>query len=80
MSSALQETLIRFDSRRRLAEIKCPTLVVVGPADQGDLRQAKMLHTGIKGSQIVAIDKADHALLWAHAGEFVNVVEEFLKS
>ena len=79
MPSVLRETLTRFDSRRRLAEIKCPTLIVVGPADHGDLRQAKMLHNGITGSRIAAIDGADHALLWAHTDEFVRIVEEFLK-
>ncbi len=80
MSSVLRETLTRFDSRRRLSEIKCPTLIVVGPHDHGDLRQANMLHEGITGSQIAAIEGADHALLWAHTEEFGRIVEEFLRS
>lgn len=79
MLSALQETLIRFDSRHRLVEIKCPTLVVAGSLDHGDLRQAKMLHDGIAGSQLAIISNADHALIWAHTDEFVRIVEEFLK-
>jgi pimeloyl-ACP methyl ester carboxylesterase len=79
MLSALRETVIRFDSRSRLAEIKCPTLIVVGPLDHGDLRQAKMLHDGITGSQLVIINNADHALMWGHTDEFLQSVEEFLK-
>ncbi len=80
MATVLRETLTRFDSRCRLAEIKCPTLIVVGPADHGDLRQANMLHDGISGSQVAAIKGADHALLWAHTEEFEHVVEEFVNS
>ena len=38
-----------------------------------------MLHEGIKGSEMVIVDNADHALLWAHTSEFLSIVEEFLK-
>ncbi len=79
MLSALRETLIRFDSRPRLREIKCPTLIVAGSLDRGDVRQAKMLHDGISGSHLTIISNADHALIWAHTDEFVRSVEEFLK-
>jgi pimeloyl-ACP methyl ester carboxylesterase len=78
MLSALQGTLIRFDSRDRLAEIKCRTLIVAGSLDHGDMRQAKMLHEGIAGSQLSVMTNADHALIWAHTDEFVRVVEGFL--
>jgi 3-oxoadipate enol-lactonase len=71
--------LLGFDSRRRLGEIKCPTLVIAGSLDHGDTRQATMMHEGIAGSQLVVIDNADHALIWAHADEFVRIVEEFLR-
>jgi 3-oxoadipate enol-lactonase len=54
-----------FDSRRRLAEIKCPTLVVAASRDEAvPLHHAKMLHDGITGSKLVIIDGADHALIW----------------
>jgi len=68
-----------FDSRRRLAEITCPTLVVAGSADEAvPLHHAKMLHDGIAGSQLVVIDGADHALIWARPDELVRVAEGFL--
>jgi pimeloyl-ACP methyl ester carboxylesterase len=67
-----------FDSRRRLAEITCPTLVLAASDDAAvPFHHAKMLHDGIKGSQLVVIDKADHALIWERPDEFVRVVEEF---
>jgi len=70
---------IAFDSRRRLPEIKCPTLVLAGSNDTAvPFYHAKMLHDGIKGSQLVVIDSVDHALIWQRPGEFVRVVEEFL--
>ncbi len=68
-----------FDSSRRLAEIKCPTLVVAASNDEAvPLHHAKMLHDGIAGSQIVVIDGATHALIWMHSDEFVRVVDKFL--
>ena len=50
MVSAWRETM-PFDSRPRLAEIQCPTLVVAGSDDQAaPVHHARMLHTGIPGS------------------------------
>jgi pimeloyl-ACP methyl ester carboxylesterase len=78
MASAWRVAM-EFDSRRRLAEITSPTLVVAASNDTAvPLYHAKMLHHGIKGSQLVVIDAADHALIWEHPDEFVRVVEEFL--
>jgi pimeloyl-ACP methyl ester carboxylesterase len=80
MLTAWKETMA-FDSRKRLVEIKCPTLVIAGSNDQGvPIHHAKMLHDGIPGSQLVTIDGADHALIWTHTDEFVRVTEEFLGS
>ena len=80
MLTAWKETMA-FDSRKRLAEIRCPTLVIAGSNDQGvPIHHAKMLHDGIHGSQLVIIDGADHALIWTHTDELVRVTEEFLGS
>jgi len=80
MLTAWRETMA-FDSRRRLGDIKCPTLIVAGSNDQGvPIHHAKMLHDGIPGSQLVIIDGADHALIWTHSDEFVRVTDEFLRS
>jgi len=80
MLTAWRETMA-FDSRHRLAEIRCPTLVIAGSNDVGvPIHHAKMLHDGIPSSQLVIIDGADHALIWTHPDEFMRVTDEFLRS
>jgi 3-oxoadipate enol-lactonase len=69
-----------FDSRSRLAEIHCPTLVVAGSIDNAvPFHHAQMLHDGIAGSRLVVVDGAGHTLLWTHADELVRVVDGFLE-
>jgi pimeloyl-ACP methyl ester carboxylesterase len=80
MLSAWKETMA-FDSRDRLAEIRCPTLVIAGSKDVAvPIHHAKMLHDGVAGSQLVVIDGAGHDFLWSHSEEFVRVTDEFLTS
>ncbi len=70
-----------FDSRRRLAQIRCPTLIVAGSNDNAvPIHHAKTLHNGIPGSQLVLIDGADHALLWTHSNELMRATDEFLSA
>jgi 3-oxoadipate enol-lactonase len=78
MVSAWREAMA-FDSRRRLADIKCPTLVVAASNEMAvPFHHAKMLHDGIAGSQLVVVDGTDHALLWERPDEFVRIVDKFL--
>jgi pimeloyl-ACP methyl ester carboxylesterase len=78
MVSAWKETMA-FDSRRRLAKVACPTLVVAASRDRAvPIHHARMLHDGIAGSQLVVIDGADHTLLWTHSDELVRMMEDFL--
>jgi 3-oxoadipate enol-lactonase len=78
MAAAWRETMA-FDSRWRLAEITCPTLIVAGSEDQAvPLHHAQMLHAGIGGSQLVVIEGAGHTLIWTHSDEFARVTEDFL--
>ncbi len=78
MVSAWNETM-SFDSRKRLAEIACPTLVIAGSKDQAvPMHHAEMLHDGITGSRLAVVDGAGHTLIWTHSDEFVRLVEEFL--
>jgi pimeloyl-ACP methyl ester carboxylesterase len=80
MLSAWNETMA-FDSRGRLAEIKCPTLVLAGSNDAAvPIHHAKMLHNGIAGSSLSIINGADHALIWTHTDEFLRVIDEFLEA
>lgn len=79
MAAALRE-LIAFDSRRRLPEIKCPTLIVAASNDEAvPMHHAQMLHEGIAGSQLVVIDGADHALLFTAPDKLVHVTDDFLR-
>ena len=80
MLTAWKETMA-FDSRRRLAEIRCPTLVVAAANDRAvPIHHAQMLHDGIPGSRLVVIDGADHALIFTHSDELMRVTDEFLRA
>ena len=76
---AAWKAAMAFDSRQRLSEIKCPTLIVAGAKDDAvPMHHAKMLNNGIADSKLVVIEDADHALIWAHPDEFMRVVDPFL--
>jgi len=78
MVSAWRETMA-FDSRRRLTEIKCPTLIVAGSDDNAvPIHHANMLHDGISGSRLVIVDGADHTLIWTHSERLLRAVDEFI--
>ncbi|HEY0794805.1 MAG TPA: alpha/beta hydrolase, partial [Acidisarcina sp.] len=68
-----------FDSRGRLGEIRCPTLIIAGSKDIAvPIHHAKMLHDGIVGSRLQIIDGANHAMIWSNPEELVRVAEGFL--
>jgi pimeloyl-ACP methyl ester carboxylesterase len=78
MIAAWNETMA-FDSRRRLADFACPTLVIAGAQDRAvPLHHARMLHAGIRDSKLVVIEGAGHTLIWTHPKELVRVTEDFL--
>lgn len=73
--------VLKFDSRKRLGEIKCPTLIIAGSKDAGvPIHHAKMLHQGIKDSRLIIIEGAGHTLLWSQPEKFAKVVGEFLEA
>jgi pimeloyl-ACP methyl ester carboxylesterase len=79
MVSAWQQTMA-FDSRKRLADIGCPTLIIAGSQDRAvPMHHATMLHEGIPGSRLVVVNGAAHTLIWTHTDEFVRLVAEFLE-
>ena len=80
MLQAWNETMA-FDSRRRLGEIGCPTLIVAGSKDVAvPIQHAKMLHEGIRRARLDVIEGAGHALLWTHTGEFLRAADAFLST
>ena len=69
-----------FDSRPRLGEIRCPTLVLAGAVDRAvPMHHARQLQHGIPGARLLVLDQGDHALIWAMPEAFVDAVASFLK-
>jgi 3-oxoadipate enol-lactonase len=68
-----------FDSRSRLAEIRCPTLIVAGSKDTAvPIHHARMLNKGIPDSRLAVVEGAGHGLIWTHRRDLERVVDEFL--
>jgi 3-oxoadipate enol-lactonase len=69
----------QFDATARLGSITTPSLIVVG-RDDGITppAQAEALHQGIKGSKLVAINDAGHAVPNEKPDEFNRAVRDFL--
>ena len=68
-----------YDVRKRLGEIRCPTLIIHGREDgRVPLERAEELHRGIPESRLVVLEDCGH---WPHVekrGEFVGAVKGFL--
>ena len=78
---AAWQAAMAFDSRARLGEIACPTLVLAGAADKGvPMHHARQLHEGIAHSRLVVVDGADHAMIWADPDRFAREVDAFLEA
>jgi len=76
---AAWKAAMAFDSRQRLADIACPTLVIAGSNDHAvPMHHAAMLHHGIPRSQLAVVDGATHTLIWTHPDELVRLTEAFL--
>lgn len=69
-----------FDSKKRLGQIKAPTLVVTG-ADNSTVSPARqeILVQGIPGARQVLIPQAGHAVTVDQAEKFNQALLEFLK-
>ena len=67
------------DASTRLGEIRAPTLVVHGTADNVvDVRNATLLAGAVPGARIELFEGAGHLLPWEQPQEFSALVEEFL--
>ena len=67
------------DLRKDLASIKVPTLILHGVNDRVcpfDL--AKVMHEGIKGSQLVRIDNAGHGIYYEEREKVNSVLVSFI--
>jgi 3-oxoadipate enol-lactonase len=78
---AAMRALARFDVRKRLDEIECPTLVITGERDTTvpiDIQE--QLARGIKGARQVLIPDAGHGVTVEKPDIFNHVLVEFLSS
>jgi 3-oxoadipate enol-lactonase len=74
------KVMLHFDSRHRLGEIACPTLVVAGATDAAvPLHHARMLAQGIPGARLHIIPDAGHEMIWTHGAQLVDAVQSFLQ-
>lgn len=68
---------LTVDKRRRLADVRCPALIIRGQLDRlfGE-KAALRLATGLAASRIEVID-AHHMLLQTHPAEAARLIENF---
>ncbi len=80
-AAALRGRAERIDYTSTLAEIKVPTLIVVGREDVfTPIADAEYMHQRIANSQLVIFDQAGHMPNMECPDEFNRVVLDFLKS
>ena len=76
-----QENTLEPPAIKRLSEIKCPTMVIIGDSDTPDLRNiAQHLAREIRGASIATIDNAAHLPSLEHPAEFNRLLQDFLTS
>ena len=64
----------------RLAEIKVPTLVITGSADQlTPVKYARFLVEPISGARLATIEGAGHMVMLERPAEVEKVIQEFLE-
>lgn len=74
------EGLKEFDVRKRLKEIKVPTIIANGEDDPLiSLSQARYLKEHVKGAELVVLKKGRHMAIIEKADEFNTAVLNFLK-
>ena len=73
--------LAGFDARRRLAEVRCPTLVVAGDRDTTvPLAAKRMLQRSIPGAQLLLVEDSGHATPCDQAERFTAALLVFVES
>jgi pimeloyl-ACP methyl ester carboxylesterase len=70
-----------FDYRPRLANVRRPTLVIVGEHDRTTtLRAARVLHEGIERSELVVVPNAGHMSFVEGQDRYLDAVRSFLRA
>ena len=71
-------TLKDWDITDRLDEIEVPTLITAGAHDEFTPRQARVVHDGIPGSELVTFENSSHMQFTEEPERFQAVVAAFL--
>jgi pimeloyl-ACP methyl ester carboxylesterase len=70
----------RFDVMKQVGEIKVPTLVIAGSADQlTPVKYARFLAESIPGARLATIEGAGHMMMLERPAEVVKAIREFLR-
>ena len=70
-----------FDYRPRLANVRRPTLVIVGEHDRTTTtRAARVLHAGIEGSELVVVPNAGHMSFVESPERYLDAARSFLRA
>ena len=70
----------RFDVMERLGEIKSPTLVIAGSADQlTPVKYTRFLNEHIPGTRMVLVADAGHMVMLERPAEVAKAIREFLE-
>ena len=72
-------TLADWDITARLPEIRVPTLITAGRHDEFTPRQAKVVHEGIPGSELVVFEESSHMQFAEEPERFQEIVGAFLE-
>jgi 3-oxoadipate enol-lactonase len=76
---ALLRGLASFDVRRRLGEVRCPTLVVAGDRDATvPLAAKRLLQQSIPGAELTAVDDSGHVTPCDQPARFNTLLLRFL--
>ena len=71
---------LAFDAIDRLGEIRVPTLVLTGTADNVvDHRNSQLLADGIPGARLELFDGLGHLFFWEEPHRFAQAVGDFLR-
>jgi pimeloyl-ACP methyl ester carboxylesterase len=63
----------------RLAEVRAPTLIVLGEEDAPDIHAiGRLIHDHVAGSKLVVMPTVGHTLVMERPAEFNTLVEQFL--
>jgi pimeloyl-ACP methyl ester carboxylesterase len=78
---AALRALAGFDVRRRLGELRCPTLVIAGARDRTvPLAAKRRLHRLIPGAELLVVDDSGHATPYDQAERFNAALLAFIGS